>query len=151
VTQNYGGRIIFWHKRAYHFGQIGFWRPHHFRAQTAVSFRTQTAVTSPHKIGRRKQCVFEQYVNSKKIEKTFFVPQTKEKNEKQIRSINPFFYISRRWLNCSWSDYAPPNAPWVASVLQSDFLRNRNAYATLFFGFTLFLSLEAIRAASGIY
>ena len=35
----FGGRIIFGRTRPYHFGQIGFRRPHHFRAQKAVSFR----------------------------------------------------------------------------------------------------------------
>ena len=66
-AQHYGGRIIFQRRRAYHFrrgrpyhfGQIGFWRPHNFWAQTAVSFRPKTAVTSPQKIGRRKECGLE--------------------------------------------------------------------------------------------
>ena len=35
----FGGRIIFGRKRPYHFGQIGFRRPHHFRAQKSVLFR----------------------------------------------------------------------------------------------------------------
>ena len=66
-AQHYGGRIIFQRRRAYHFrrgrpyhfGQIGFWRPRNFWAQTAVSFRPKTAATSPQKIGRRKECGLE--------------------------------------------------------------------------------------------
>ena len=91
-TQHYGGHIIFQRKRAYHFrrgrpyhfGQIGFWRPHNFWAQTAVSFRPKTAATSTQKIGIRKQCGLE--ANRKEV----FCSTNQGKTKKKRRCIHHF-------------------------------------------------------------
>ena len=124
ATQHYGDRSIFRRKRAYHFrrgrpchfGQIGFWRPHHFQAQTAVSFRAKTAVTSPPKNWKT-----EAVWTRSKSENSFLFHKTR-KNEKKRRCIHHFYRflvplsISRSWLSGTRSDYLPPNEPSVASV-----------------------------------
>ena len=153
VTEHSGGRIIFGRGRLYPFGQIGFWQTHQFRAQTAVSFWAQKAVMSPD---FKTKALYQNKVwtgrwslslsphkklfstNQRKTKKTLHPPFCSEKKEKRKqKGVTPAFFsvflvplsITRRWLNCSLSDYSPPSEP---SVLSSDFFGTKTRMQLFF-------------------
>ena len=106
-AQHSAGRIIFGRGRPYYFGRIGFWQPHHFRGQTAVSFsgangREKTGAMCLNFVIRLEDkqkkvwCPTNQRKTNKKRRIRLFVPTKKEKRKKKALNLRffPFFGIS---------------------------------------------------------